>query len=175
MLGYWPYAWKYFFWYICIFVTLRRKPGILNTRFVFLQYKNTKKTTKKIHKKQRYYSFFFLGAGSSAAQVAGLNPAGIAGSLAQTSDPAGQKLTRALAGYCSSELNFTWTVTMQPRMHAKLVRKERQLTWSAGEPDFFRPHCLRSPAVLSRLCSFRFILLPFLFSPSPPFCFPFSQ
>jgi hypothetical protein len=85
---------------------LRRKPGILNTRFVFLQYKNTKKTTKK-YTKNNDITRFFLGAGSSAAQVAGLNPAGIAGSLAQTSDPAGQKLTRALAGYCSSELNFT--------------------------------------------------------------------
>jgi hypothetical protein len=29
-------------------------------------------------------------------------------------------LTHALAGYYSSELNFTWTVTMQPRMHAQL-------------------------------------------------------
>jgi hypothetical protein len=36
----------FFFIYICIFVTFRRKPGILNTRFVFLQYKNTKKNHK---------------------------------------------------------------------------------------------------------------------------------
>jgi hypothetical protein len=57
---------EYVFWYICIFVTLRRKPGILNTRFLFLQYK--KKNTKKIN-------------------------------------------THALPAYCSSELNFTWTVT----------------------------------------------------------------
>jgi hypothetical protein len=91
---------------------LRRKPGILNTRFVFLQYKNTKKeTTKKYTKKQRYYSFF-LEVGSSSAHVAGLNPAGIAGSLAQTSDPAGHKGMRefphaCLGCYCSSELNFT--------------------------------------------------------------------
>jgi hypothetical protein len=42
MLGYWPYAThkKTFFLYICIFVTLRRKPGILNTRLIFfLQHK----------------------------------------------------------------------------------------------------------------------------------------
>jgi hypothetical protein len=61
MLGYWPYAWKYFFWYICIFVTLRRKPGILNTRFVFLQYKNTKKTTKNTQKTTILLVFFFRG------------------------------------------------------------------------------------------------------------------
>jgi len=66
-----------------------------------------KKPQKKYKKKKTILLVFFLGAGSSSAQVAGLNPAGIAGSLAQTSDPAGQKLTRALAGYCSSELNFT--------------------------------------------------------------------
>ncbi|KAJ6885642.1 hypothetical protein NC651_026316 [Populus alba x Populus x berolinensis] len=53
-------------------------------------------------------------------------------------------------------------------MDAKLVRKERELTC---EPGFFSPHCLRSSAVLSCICSFRFVLLPFLFSPSPPFCF----
>jgi hypothetical protein len=49
MLGYWPYAThkKIFFLYTCIFVTLRRKPGILHTRFLFLQYK--KNTQKKIH------------------------------------------------------------------------------------------------------------------------------
>jgi hypothetical protein len=34
----------YIYIYIYIFVTLRRKSGILNTRFVFLQYKNTKTT-----------------------------------------------------------------------------------------------------------------------------------
>jgi len=37
MLGYWPYAThkKTFFWYICEFVALRQKPGILNTRLIF--------------------------------------------------------------------------------------------------------------------------------------------
>ena len=30
--------------YVCMLATLRRKLGILNTRFVFLQYKNTKTT-----------------------------------------------------------------------------------------------------------------------------------
>jgi len=60
----------------------------------------------------------FLGVGSSSVYVARLNPASLAGSLAQTSDPAEHKgmlgtkacvsfLTNALAGYYSSELNFT--------------------------------------------------------------------
>jgi hypothetical protein len=44
---------------IYIFATLRRKPGILDTRFVFLQYKNTKKQKINTREKQRYYSFFF--------------------------------------------------------------------------------------------------------------------
>ena len=44
--------------YIYIYIYIYIKPGILNTRFVFLQYKNTKKNHKKIQKKQWYYSFF---------------------------------------------------------------------------------------------------------------------
>jgi len=56
-------------------------------------------------------------------------------------------------GYCSSELNFTWTVTSELnftwivtselRMHAKAGNK-RQLTW----PFFSVLHCLRSSGVL---------------------------
>jgi hypothetical protein len=38
---------------------------------------------------------FFL-AGPSPAHVAGLDPVGLAGSLAQTSDPAGQEITHAI-------------------------------------------------------------------------------
>jgi hypothetical protein len=52
---------KTFFWYICIFVTLRRKPGILNTRVVFLQYKNTKKNHKINTKKNNDITRFFRG------------------------------------------------------------------------------------------------------------------
>jgi len=117
MLGYWPYA-THKKIYIYIFVTLRRKPGILNTRFLFLQYK--KKTQKKIN-------------------------------------------THALLGYCSSELNFTWTVTSELRMHAKVGNK-RHLTWSAGDAFFFSPplsaFVCRSPVLLA---SFSF-LLPVFFS-----------
>jgi hypothetical protein len=51
-------------------------------------------------------TFFFWGAGSSSTHVAGLNPAGLAGSLPWASDPAGLTkacvsfLKRALPGYC---------------------------------------------------------------------------
>jgi hypothetical protein len=69
--------------YICIFVTLHRKPRILNTRFVFYNIKIQKNPQNK------YITRFFLGAGSSSAHVAGLNPGSLARSLAQTSDPAG--------------------------------------------------------------------------------------
>jgi len=56
----------------------------------FYNIKIQKKNHKKIHKKTTIL-LVFLEAGSSSAHVAGLNPAGIAGSLAQTSDPAGHK------------------------------------------------------------------------------------
>jgi len=48
----------------------------------------------------------FLGAGSSSAHVAGLNPAGIAGSLTQTSDPTGHKGMREFPHACLGWLLF---------------------------------------------------------------------
>jgi hypothetical protein len=50
MLGYRPYAThnKTNFFAICIFVTLRRKPGILNTRF-FIFYNTKEKPDLKIN------------------------------------------------------------------------------------------------------------------------------
>jgi hypothetical protein len=168
-----------FFWYICIFVTLRRKPGILNTRFVFLQYKNTKKKPQKNTQKDNNITRFFRGwvqlgpcgwaEPSRHSRVTGPNQwPGWAQRHAWVSSRVPWLLLFKWIKFHLNSNNAT-------KNACKLVRKERQLTWSAGEPDFFSPHCLRSPAVLSRLCSFRFILLPFLFSPSPPFCFPFSQ
>jgi hypothetical protein len=46
---------------------------------------------KNIRENHKFFEeiFGFFWAGSSSAHVAGLDPAGLAGSLAQTSDPAG--------------------------------------------------------------------------------------
>ena len=41
------------------------------------------------------FLFFYFLAGPSSAHVAGLDPAGLAGSQAQASDPAGQKSKKA--------------------------------------------------------------------------------
>jgi hypothetical protein len=56
---------------------------------------------KNLRKITNFFEFFFR-AGPSSAHVAGLDPAGLdpaslAGSLAQTSDPAGQEITHACA------------------------------------------------------------------------------
>jgi len=73
-------------------------------------------------------------------------------------------------GYCSSELNFTWTVTSELRMHAKAGNK-RQLTWSAGDALFFSPplsaFVWRSPVLLA---SFSFLLIVFFSSLSLLLC-----
>jgi len=162
------YIYMYIYICICIFVTLHWKLSFLNTRFLFLQYKNTKKESKYTKKNDITR---FLRAGSSSAHMAGLNPAGLVGSRAQTSDPAGHK-THA----CLGCLLFKWIKfhlnSNNATKHACKAGKKRETAYLVC---FFSPHCLRSSAVLSRLCSFRFVLLPFLFSPSPPFCFPFSQ
>jgi hypothetical protein len=41
--------------------------------------------------------FDFFWVGSNSAHVAGLDPTGLTGSLAQTSDPAGQEITHAIS------------------------------------------------------------------------------
>jgi hypothetical protein len=58
-----------------------------------------------------FEEFNFFWAGPSSAHMAGLDPAGLTGSLAQASDPAGKTkgtLTRAClcnsSSHCSSEL-----------------------------------------------------------------------
>ena len=64
------------------------KIGYFNTRFVFSQYK--KITNHKLNTREKpTILLLFFWAGSGSAHVAGLNPAGLAGSLAQTNDPAG--------------------------------------------------------------------------------------
>jgi len=70
----------------------KEKPGILIPDLYFHNIKKKQNHKINTREKQRCYSFFFW-AGSSSAHVAGLNPASLAGSLAQTSDPAGH--------YCS--------------------------------------------------------------------------
>jgi hypothetical protein len=53
MLEYWPYEThkKTFFWYICEFVALRQKPGILNTRLIFFDNIKKIQTLKQIYQK----------------------------------------------------------------------------------------------------------------------------
>jgi len=85
---------KYFFSYICIFVTLRRKSSILNTRLVFfLQHK--KNSDFKINMPEnKSFSFFYFIFKSRSGRVTCLE------SLAQASDPAGHK--RALLKFKES-------------------------------------------------------------------------
>ena len=44
-----------------------------------------------------FFSFFIFWVGSSAAHVAGMDPAGLVGSLAEASDPAGQQEAHAMS------------------------------------------------------------------------------
>jgi len=92
------------------------KTRYFNTGFVSLQYKNTNQYYAKLIQKniwenhkflKRFLKFFdliFLGAGSNAANVAGLDPANPARSPVQTSDLAGEPkahmnlFTRACTG-----------------------------------------------------------------------------
>jgi hypothetical protein len=67
MLGYWPYAThkKTCFLDICIFVTVHRKPGILNTRLIYIFLQNKKNSDLKInipenHKSLSLSFIFFL-------------------------------------------------------------------------------------------------------------------
>jgi len=80
--------------------------------YIYIKYKNHKINTRK---KKRYYSFFFKG-------WVQLSPCGWSEPSRPSWVPGPNQwpgwaqrhasfLTRALAGHCSSELNFTWTVT----------------------------------------------------------------
>ena len=120
MLGYWPYAThkKTCFLDICIFVTLHRKPGILNTRLIYIFLQNKKNSDLKINIPENHkslsLSFIFFKEKKKKKKTA--CPAG---SLAQASDPVWtQKKERSLLNeqgkmhanrprYCSSELKFT--------------------------------------------------------------------
>jgi len=57
-----------------------------------------------LQKITNFFEFFFR-AGPSRAHVVGLDPAGLAGSLAQTSDPAGQEITHACA-FFTVQVNY---------------------------------------------------------------------
>jgi len=89
----------------------------------------------------------------------------------------------AFPGYCSSELNFTWTVTNATKnaqcqslnmQNAKTGRVETRLTWSTGHPDSFSPplsaFIWRSPVFLFlcfasvSLLSLSSVLFSFFFS-----------
>jgi len=72
-------------WHPCI-CNIAYKIGYFNTKFIFLSYKNI---NRKINRWKKKHKPFFFGAGFNSVHVAGLNPAGIAWSLAQASDPAG--------------------------------------------------------------------------------------
>ena len=108
MLGYWPYATHKktkFFCYICIFVTLRRKPGILNTRFLFF-YNTKEKPDLKINMTENHKSPFLL----KRSQKRGIKTCSLFHRFLflQYKKKTHKKInTHALPGYCSSELNFT--------------------------------------------------------------------
>jgi hypothetical protein len=77
---------------------------------------NTKQNSvEKYAGKSQIFCFW---AGSSLAHVAGLDPAGLTGSLAQASDPAG-KLTRA----CSM---FKWIII---HLNSKTPNERTNVTW----------------------------------------------
>jgi len=83
------------FLFIFYFFVFWRKPSILIPDLYLYSIKiqtnihqNAVKNIRENHKCfEKIFGFFW--AGSSSAHVAGLDPAGFAGSLAQTSDPAG--------------------------------------------------------------------------------------
>jgi len=80
-----------------------RKPGIsipdLYLYSIKIQSNIDQNEVKILRKITNFFEIifenFFL-AGPSPAHVAGLDPVGLAGSLAQTSDPAGQEITHAI-------------------------------------------------------------------------------
>jgi hypothetical protein len=91
MLGYWPYAThkKTKFDIYVYLMQLRRKPGILNTRSVYIFLQHKKNSDFKINipeNKSLSISFIFLKEKKTACP---------AESLAQASDPAGHKSKRA--------------------------------------------------------------------------------
>ena len=93
MLGYWPYAThkKTNFDIYVYLMQLRRKPGILNTRsiYIFLQHKENSDFKINIpENKSLSLSFIFFERRIKKQHV---RPAR---SLAQASDPAGQKKKR---------------------------------------------------------------------------------
>jgi hypothetical protein len=90
MLGYWPYAThkKTNFDIYVYLQQLRRKLGILNTRFVYIFLQHKKNSDFKINileNKSLSLSFTFFVKKTACP----------AGSLAQASDPAGHKSKRA--------------------------------------------------------------------------------
>jgi len=102
----WLYAWKFFlmFW---------QKLGILildvylytikiQTNINQNEVKNLRKITDFFE--IIFWRIFFSRTGPSPAHVAGLDPAGLTGSLAQASDPAGQIRSHA----CMQQLLFKW-------------------------------------------------------------------
>jgi len=91
MLGYWPYAThkKTNFDIYVYLPQLRRKPGVLNTRLVYIFLQHKKNSDFKINipeNKSLSLSFIFFKEKKTACP---------AGSLAQESDPAGPKNKRA--------------------------------------------------------------------------------
>ena len=87
MLEYWPYEThkKTFFWYICEFVALRQKPGILNTRLIFFDNIKKIQTLKQIYQKIiNLFLFLFFEKKKNETKPA---------------DPDTKKVS-----YCSSEL-----------------------------------------------------------------------
>jgi hypothetical protein len=77
---------KFFFFVFPYIATFHRKPDIL---IPYLYFYNIKIQTKKIHEKTTNL-FFLGGARFNSAHMAGLDPAGLARSLAQASEPVGQ-------------------------------------------------------------------------------------
>jgi len=119
----------------------------------------------------------FFWAGSSSAHVVGLNPTGLAGSLAQTSDHVGhccgcmrELFTHALH---SAEVISFISAQLKMQMQKILGEKRHDLPGLLAILFFSVLRYLRSSDVFLCLCSFRFVLLSFLFSPSPLLCFSF--
>jgi len=80
-------------------------------------------------KKTNDLTLTYFWVGSNSAHVARLNPAGLAESIAQANDLTGQ--TRGthefphacMPRYCSSELQFTWTVQNTNMKACKNIRR----------------------------------------------------
>jgi hypothetical protein len=107
----------------------------------YATYKKTFFLDKYIYAKKNQWSYsFFFWAGSISTHVAGLNPAGLAGSLAQTSDPARQTNKRhtQVSSRVHAWLLLKWIIIhlnstkQQIWMHAK---RWRERTWRRERRD----------------------------------------